>query len=316
MPINTRRRRTLARRNPRPPAPDEMRWVLLRNNWTLQPLSDQLDKYSLWMMRNSTNDHDPLLRFKFHEVHNAPDVFIHRSRLQWAGGPFGQLINERTMGTQFDNRLVQLDEEDDPYSFAVLRTAVHMTPVQLEPGMDRMLKLAWAANRWGLWELFQGICFHFQENDMLEDAESLIKVADFTELVDVPSSFVEYFWERVGRKLRSFGFEEGAETECLPIEVQLCPKFPRLWEMAFSQNMVGIVLEYAKLNANVELMERLLEMLLCYMEPKINKDMTFCKLLAQVISPRTAPYCRQIAKEGILDDKCSARAMRLFVLMR
>lgn len=266
-------------------------------------------------MENSIGGHDPLLHFKFHESHDAPDVFIHRSRLQWVGGPFGELVKERTTMAEFENYSVQLCEEDDPRSFAVLRTAVYMTPVQLEPGMDRMLKLAWAANRWGLWELFQGICFYFREDNVLGDVESLVKVAGLTELVDVPSSFVEYFWECVGRKLKLFGYD-GAQSDCLPVEVRLCPRFPRLWEMAFSQNMVGIVLEYAKLDANAKLMERLLEMLLCYMEPKINNDWTFCKLLAQVISPLTAPYCRRIAREGILDDRSSARAMRLFLLMR
>lgn len=305
----------MARREPQPPESDEMRWVLLPNSWTLQPYDNQTENYEEWMRENFSNGYDPLIPFKFHESHNSSEVFIHRSRLQWVGGPFGELVKDSRTGVDFENNAVQLCEEDDPRSFAVLRTAVYMTPVQLEPGVDRMLRLARCANRWGCWELFQGICNFFRRVNVLEDVEGLIKIADLTELNDMPSNFLEYFWECVGKRLRFFGFEEGLSMGQMPIEERICPKFPRLWEMAFSQNMVGIVLEHAKLEADEELMERLLEMLLCYMEPKINNNWTFCELLAHVVSPVTAPYCRRIVGEGVLDDRVSGRAMRLFTFM-
>lgn len=94
-----------------------------------------------------------------------------------------------------------------------------------------------------------------------------------------------------------------------PVEMRLCPGFPSLWSLALSHGMVRIALRSIIVHWE-EYAEDLLEVVLLYLEPRIDDDGEVCALMA-LLDLDSLSYERLLASRQI-DLECSTRAMRLF----
>lgn len=99
------------------------------------------------------------------------------------------------------------------------------------------------------------------------------------------------------------------EDELQPVEMRLCPGFPSLWSLALSHGMVGIALRSIIVHWE-EYAEDLLEVILKYLEPRIDDDGEVCDLMT-LLDLNSLSYERLLASRQI-DRECSTRAMRLF----
>lgn len=266
------------------------------------------------------------VRFIFHQSHNAPDVYIQQSRLEWARGPLAALVKPPFV--EAASRRVQLCEADDPKSFAVVLKFLNGVQVPLADvhgGVHTLLAAARSAHRWDLSELLRGVCLYLSKCHMLQLTDHLIDAADVATLPGVEPGFVEYFWACVGRRFKEFrtvdgyrvfaaadgGFTtEKAEAIEVPIEVDVCPRFPKLWQLAFEQGMTQTVLKAAIAKEDDEFKEALLQVVLHYFEPKMAEDSAVLDLLI-LFELKEWDYCDKVLSEGALDSNCTVRAMRL-----
>lgn len=92
------------------------------------------------------------------------------------------------------------------------------------------------------------------------------------------------------------------------IESEICPKFPDLWPLALSHGMVDVALHNITLNWT-QFDGLLLDLVLQYLEPRIEDDNMVCSLIAK-LSRETETLERVLNRKDI-DRECSTRAIRL-----
>lgn len=299
-------------------------WKLNAGTKTLVPVNDHMTNFLNWLAERQEDDFR--IRFVFHPSHNAPDVCIQQSRLEWARGPLAALIKPPFV--EAASRQVQLCEADDPKSFAVVLKFLNGVQVPLadtEGGVHTLLAVARSAHRWDLSDLLRGVCLYLSSFQMLQLTDHLIDAADVAVLPGVEADFIEYFWSCVGNRFKEFRSVDGyrvyatddggvtteqAEATDVPIQVDVCPRFPNLWELALEQGMAHTVLNAAIANEEDEFKEELLQVVLLYIESKLNDDVAVLDLLA-LFGLKDWDYCDKVLNDALLDTKCSIRAMRL-----
>lgn len=103
--------------------------------------------------------------------------------------------------------------------------------------------------------------------------------------------------------------EEPVAEDNLPIECRLCPRFSGLWPLAISHGMVKIAMHHIVCNAGRRAAPACLDVILQYLEPRIEDDNTVCDLIAQVGLDTVG--IEDVLNRASLDSECSARAIRL-----
>lgn len=299
-------------------------WKLNDATKTLEPIVAHMTNFLNWLADRQEDDFR--VRFIFHQSYNAPDVYIQQSRLEWARGPFAALVKPPFVEAK--SRQVQLCEADDPKSFAILLkflNGVQVPLANIEGGVHTLLAVIRSAHRWDLSDLFRGVCLYLSSCKMLQLTDHLIDAADVAVLPGIEAGFVEYFWACVGDRFKEFRSVDGyrvyatanggvttekAEAIDVPIQVHVCPRFPKLWELVLEQGVTHTVLKAAVVKEDDEFKEELLQVVLLYMEPKLNDDAAILDLLA-LFELRDWDYCDKVLNDAPLDSKCSVRAMRL-----
>lgn len=166
----------------------------------------------------------------------------------------------------------------------------------------------------------------------------LVDACEITGLSGVGKDFVAYYWKTVGCRLDGFrrvahaaeGSEEDgsleAESGGRSIEVasgrgsvaslgkvsegvKMCPMFPGLWEEAAEQDMLVTVVKFASRNGGVRMREELMKVVLLDLEP-VQEAWVVMRML-QVLKVAELELCWRILREGALEERVSARGMRL-----
>lgn len=94
----------------------------------------------------------------------------------------------------------------------------------------------------------------------------------------------------------------------VPVESKLCPKFPGLWSLALSHSMVDVALHNITLNWT-QFDSCLLDLVLQYLEPRIEDEDMVCKLIAKL--SRETETVESVLNRDDVDKECSTRAIRL-----
>lgn len=92
------------------------------------------------------------------------------------------------------------------------------------------------------------------------------------------------------------------------IESEICPKFPDLWPLALSHGMVDVALHNITLNWT-QFDGWLLDLVLQYLEPRIEDDDKVCCLIAKL--SRDTETLERVLNRKDADKECSTRAIRL-----
>eukprot|EP00177_Eucheuma_denticulatum_P004824 GFKZ01008762.1.p1 GENE.GFKZ01008762.1~~GFKZ01008762.1.p1 ORF type:complete len:574 (+),score=60.34 GFKZ01008762.1:185-1906(+) len=99
-----------------------------------------------------------------------------------------------------------------------------------------------------------------------------------------------------------------SETDDLPIQARICPRFPNLWALALAHGVVDIALQ-SILCYWTGFDGPLLDVVLQYLEPRIKEDEVVCRLIGQL--SRKSEILEAKLENSNLDVECSSRAVRL-----
>lgn len=295
------------------------RWKLDLPSKSLKPEPGETDRLIDYLADRIGDD--LFIRFIFSEHHSARQLFVHQSRLEWAGGALATLAKDK------QQQQVALSSDDDAKSFGVVRRYLYEQEVDLDLDVVELMQVVQVAYRWELHELVRGVCEFVRRCDMLSMGDEevwvsgMVKAAGVVALTDVERAFVEYFWECVGRGFDNFRRVNGPKTWGEGggggagdgggggID-DGWTGFPGMWDLAYAQGMVRRVMECAVGNVCEETMKEFLEVVLVYLEPRMKDDEEVAELLG-VLGGGVVEYGRRVLMEGILDRECSVRAMRL-----
>lgn len=148
----------------------------------------------------------------------------------------------------------------------------------------------------------------------------LIRIADVTELPEVPEIFVRGFWEAVGRVYEGFRETTGKvldesgqhEDAGVGVEKRDCPRYERLWEMALEQRMVIVLVEnICRYSTKYDdTIEGVVDIVMEYLERRIDLDWVVLDLLFY-LRKRGENYYKDALRFGEKDMKWTTRGMRL-----
>ncbi|CDF39049.1 unnamed protein product [Chondrus crispus] len=301
---------------------------------TLRPSRAYLDLFCSHYRAIDTAD--PLLHFRF--TPSAPEQPVHHSRLLFVGGPLAALATRDFR--EKNSAVVTLSPLDAPDVFALIRRFLYAAPLPLEDvAVDRLLRLARATHRWQLTPLFEALCTFVAEQGFLDDPQNVLQAADLSTLPDVPPLFVTTFWTAAAKAFDDFGpqplpkrgrcrlaLEDSDDEDAAssseqnpgtsaksadipPILARLCPRFPHIWDIALSQQILPSFLLSVSSFSKRDLTIDLLDLLVQYIEPRLASDDVLVRLFS-ALDPGAVSAERLFERPSLVSE-CSPRAMRL-----
>lgn len=276
--------------------------------------------------------------------------FIHVSRLSFADGPLAALIH-LDFSERHTRTVNLCPEDDPTTFAIIrdflYGIQIHLTALPL----PHLLRVMRSAHRWELAQLFGALCLYISTHDLLCDAPALLMAVDIVALPDLPDGLRDYFWDSAakffpelsspqfhphapshpvdkrpseldavdgpdtaqtdekGARARVLGPAAGPGLDSLPINHRLCPHFPDIWDLALAHGaLVRFIDDIRKLSVP-GLNASLLDLVVRYLEARIPDDDTVFALL-ELLGP-DAMRQAYLFDRGIIDDACSARAVRL-----
>lgn len=310
--------------NENPDLRDRLHFCNENEQWTLSldfkvayPTTSYTHRLNSFLWERDQDD--PRVRFVFSNVYEAKPIHVHQSRLAFVGGPLAFAV----ANTQSANGIkeIYLDQSYHPVVFAVIKEFLYARPIKLlRLPLEKMLQAFSTAHQMEIPELVRCLCKAIRQCEMMSKAKDVVAAQNIATLSGIPYSFKVLYWDCVARCFDDFlsidvvNLDDpnsvGTQTSLYgSVETRLCPGFPRLWPLAVAEAMVQDVmygiLRFSKRN----LTNGLLDLILQYLEPRLDEDSAVCNLLKLLDLKRGD--CIQLLEEKSSDKNYSARAVRL-----
>lgn len=295
---------------------DPRRWIVTVPGITpTRVLCDQFLDYQA-----ALKEDDRLVCFNLQQELNSVDVFIHQSRLKYAGGPLAALVTKDFAEKEL--RKVQLSEEDDELTFRIIRGYLYFQHVHLSfLTLSQLVNVARCSHRWGLTGLFEALGDYITQHCLLSDAAAVRTASVILSLPGVSERFAAYFWDCAGEHFDGFTHPRledhldsspnagnGKSGDSASLGVQ---SFCGIWDMALNCDALPRLVDRILCVARGDVIEQLLAWVLLYLEPRISRDDSVIDLVVRILS-RSRP-CRHVLRMNI-ERVWSPRAIRLFAL--
>eukprot|EP00177_Eucheuma_denticulatum_P006947 GFKZ01012635.1.p1 GENE.GFKZ01012635.1~~GFKZ01012635.1.p1 ORF type:complete len:520 (-),score=45.00 GFKZ01012635.1:1272-2831(-) len=276
--------------------------------------------------------------------------FVHVSRLSFADGPLGALVHRDFSERQTRTVNLCPEDDPTTFAIIrdfLYGIQIHLAALPL-PNLLRVMR---SAHRWELDQLFGALCLYISTRDLFCDAPSLLMAVDIVALPDLPNGLRDYFWNSAAKffpELSSLEFrphpppdpiakqtvnleapnspttaqtdadapptlalsaDDKPDLDAVPINHRLCPHFPDIWDLALAHGALVRFIDDIRKLAVPGLNASLLDLVVRYLEARIPDDDTVFALL-ELLGP-DAMRQAYLFDRGIVDNACSARAVRL-----